>query len=85
MILNSVRLCRCSGCGKHFSIVSVFVKHRLGFRCLSDDEMIERGFACDMRDVKWLIGGKPHKEECPVWCAYDATVALASEDGGITR
>lgn len=49
--------CRCSACGEYFNSTFAFDSHRLGNpdvrRCLSVDEMRERGFSVNAKSL-WV-------------------------------
>lgn len=58
--------CQCSGCGRYFSSVGAFDKHRREGACLSETEMLGRGMVVNDRgywvseqwDGQLLLAGK---------------------------
>ena len=75
--------CQCSACGEYFNRSSLFDRHRVGSfqprarRCLSPDEMSEKGWRKNSAGF-WVGAGMPM---VPVWKIAAAANADEAQSG----
>ncbi len=60
---KSLSECHCSGCCEHFRGIFAFDKHKTGkgdnIRCLTIEEMFEKGMVYDELPRRWVSGRQP--------------------------
>lgn len=73
--LRIVKKNQCGGCGKYFSGMTTFDRHRVGSfqennrRCMTTEEMEADGMAWEYCLVNVIVENKRSREKQPVW--YD--------------
>jgi hypothetical protein len=82
MLTSGTRRCQCPTCGEYFRSESGFDRHRVGSfetgrRCLTQEEMLERGLVRDERGL-WVRGRKSVSQ----WPLGRARVAKQTISGG---